>query len=96
MPANKQISTSDRCYFADLFALFIFVLLKKLRYHLFFFQDKWAKTLETLDLNMDEVIHIRSVLTKAEMEGLPLDGTLKASFVISLMDWLDEGSVTPS
>jgi len=39
--------------------------------------DKWAKTLETLDLNMDEVIHIRSVLTKAEMEGLPLDGTLK-------------------
>ena len=33
--------------------------------------------MQTLDLTLDEVIHIRSVLTKAEMEGLPLDGTLK-------------------
>ena len=40
-------------------------------------QDRWAEALQTLDLTLDEVIHIRSVLTKAEMEGLPLDGTLK-------------------
>ena len=60
----------------------------------FFFQDKWAKTLETLDLNMDEVIHIRSVLTKAEMEGLPLDGTLKvrnAHFVLQWTGYVDDG-----
>jgi len=39
--------------------------------------DRWAEALQTLDLSLEEVIHIRSVLTKAEMEGLPLDGTLK-------------------
>ena len=35
------------------------------------------KALERLDLSLDEVIHIRSVLTKAELESLPLDGNLK-------------------
>merc|ERR1719317_7837 len=39
--------------------------------------DRWAEALQTLDLTLDEVIHIRSVLTKAEMESLPLDGSLK-------------------
>ncbi len=33
--------------------------------------------MHALDLNLDEVIHIRTVLTKAELEGLPLEGTLK-------------------
>ena len=33
--------------------------------------------MQTLDLNLDEIVHIRSVLTKAELEGLPLDGNLK-------------------
>ena len=44
---------------------------------LYFFQEHWATALQTLDLTLDEVIHIRSVLTKAELEGLPLDGSLK-------------------
>ena len=41
------------------------------------FQEHWATALQTLDLTLDEVVHIRTVLTKAELEGLPLDGTLK-------------------
>ena len=43
----------------------------------FHFQEHWATALQTLDLTLDEVVHIRSVLTKAELEGLPLDGSLK-------------------
>ncbi len=41
------------------------------------FQEHWATALKTLDLNLDEVVHIRSVLTKAELESLPLEGTIK-------------------
>ena len=41
------------------------------------FQEHWATALQTLDLTLDEVVHIRTVLTKAELEGLPLDGSLK-------------------
>ena len=33
--------------------------------------------LQTLDLSLEEVVHIRSVLTRAELEALPLDGCLK-------------------
>eukprot|EP00094_Tigriopus_californicus_P012961 TCALIF_12532-PA protein Name:"Similar to spir Protein spire (Drosophila melanogaster)" AED:0.16 eAED:0.16 QI:480/0.81/0.75/1/0.90/0.91/12/178/1180 len=40
-------------------------------------KEHWAAALETLDLNLDELVHIRSVLTKAELESLPLDGTFK-------------------
>ena len=40
-------------------------------------QEHWATALQTLDLTLDEVIHIRTVLTKAELESLPLDGTMK-------------------
>ena len=40
-------------------------------------QEHWATALQTLDLTLDEVIHIRTVLTKAELESLPLDGTTK-------------------
>ena len=40
-------------------------------------QEHWATALKTLTLSLDEVVHIRSVLTKAELEGLPLDGDLK-------------------
>jgi len=39
------------------------------------YQDKTG--LATINLNLDEVAHIRSVLTRAELEALPLDGTLK-------------------
>jgi len=48
------------------------------RLHAEFLQSEhWATALQTLDLTLDEVIHIRTVLTKAELEGLPLDGSLK-------------------
>ncbi len=33
--------------------------------------------LRTLSLGLDEVAHIRSVLTRAELEGLPLDGNVR-------------------
>ena len=33
--------------------------------------------LKTLNLGLEEVAHIRSVLTKAQLEGLPLDGNIK-------------------
>ena len=42
-----------------------------------FLQEHWATALQTLDLTLDEVVHIRTVLTKAELESLPLDGSLK-------------------
>ena len=40
-------------------------------------QEHWANALQTLDLTLAEVIHIRSVLTKAEMEGLTIDANLR-------------------
>ena len=36
-----------------------------------------APILATLDLNLEEVAHIRSVLTRAELEALPLDSAIK-------------------
>jgi len=38
---------------------------------------EWQRALQTLNLSLEEVAHIRSVLTKAELEGLPLDGCVK-------------------
>ena len=38
---------------------------------------KDANAMKTLNLRLDEVAHIRSVLTKAELEGLPLDGNVR-------------------
>eukprot|EP00095_Tigriopus_kingsejongensis_P007765 maker-scaffold154_size301342-snap-gene-1.12 protein:Tk07765 transcript:maker-scaffold154_size301342-snap-gene-1.12-mRNA-1 annotation:"protein spire" len=35
--------------------------------------------LQTLNLRLDEVAHIRSVLTKAELEALPIDGNVRES-----------------
>ena len=34
-------------------------------------------SLKTLNLQLDEVAHIRSVLTKAQLESLPLDGEVR-------------------
>lgn len=38
---------------------------------------KDANAMKTLNLRLDEVAHIRSVLTKAELESLPLDGNVR-------------------
>jgi len=38
---------------------------------------EWQRALQTLNLSLDEVAHIRSVLTKAELEELPLEGSVK-------------------
>jgi len=38
---------------------------------------EWQRALQTLNLSLEEVAHIRSVLTKAELEALPLDGSMK-------------------
>merc|ERR1719228_2734383 len=39
--------------------------------------DQWVAALQTLELSLDEVVHIRSVLTRAELEALPLDNNVK-------------------
>eukprot|EP00090_Calanus_glacialis_P001559 TRINITY_DN11131_c0_g1_i2.p1 TRINITY_DN11131_c0_g1~~TRINITY_DN11131_c0_g1_i2.p1 ORF type:complete len:764 (-),score=139.71 TRINITY_DN11131_c0_g1_i2:1070-3361(-) len=39
--------------------------------------DQWVAALQTLELTLEEVVHIRSVLTRAELEALPLDNNLK-------------------
>lgn len=38
-------------------------------------QKTWAQ--ECLSLTLEEIVHIRSVLTKAELEALPVDGHVK-------------------
>ena len=40
-------------------------------------QEAWASSLQSLDLTLEEVVHIRSVLTKAELEGLTIDSNLR-------------------
>ena len=35
------------------------------------------EALTTLNLRLDEVAHIRSVLTKADLESLPIDGNVR-------------------
>ena len=36
-----------------------------------------SKPLKTLDLRLEEVAHIRSVLTKAELEAMPIDSCIR-------------------
>lgn len=36
-----------------------------------------SKPLKTLDLRLEEVAHIRSVLTKAELEAMPIDSSVR-------------------
>jgi len=43
----------------------------------FLHSDHWVAALQTLELSLEEVVHIRSVLTRAELEALPLDNNLK-------------------
>ena len=43
----------------------------------FFHSNHWQTAIECLSLNLEEVVHIRNVLTKAELESLPLDCSLK-------------------
>jgi hypothetical protein len=39
--------------------------------------EEAPKTLKTLDLRLEEVAHIRSVMTKVELEAMPLDSSLR-------------------
>jgi len=43
----------------------------------FVHSDQWVAALQTLELTFEEVVHIRSVLARAELEALPLDNNLK-------------------
>lgn len=43
----------------------------------FFQSNQWQTAMECLSLNLDEVMHIRYVLTKADLEALPDDCSLK-------------------
>ena len=43
----------------------------------FFQSNHWQTAIECLSLNLEEVVHIRNVLTKAELESLPVDCSLK-------------------
>jgi len=42
-----------------------------------FQSNQWQTAMECLSLNLEEVVHIRNVLTKAELEGLPVDCNTK-------------------
>ncbi|ODN04227.1 Protein spire [Orchesella cincta] len=42
-----------------------------------FQSNQWQTAMECLSLNLEEVVHIRYVLTKAELEALPVDCSLK-------------------
>ncbi|KAF4524315.1 hypothetical protein B566_EDAN005372 [Ephemera danica] len=37
----------------------------------------WQSAMECLSLTLEEIVHIRSVLTKAELESLPVEGRIK-------------------
>lgn len=41
------------------------------------FDEAPGKPLKTLDLRLEEVAHIRSVLTKAELEAMPIDSSVR-------------------
>ena len=41
--------------------------------------DQAPKPLKTLDLRLEEVAHIRSVLTKVELEAMPIDSAVRDS-----------------
>lgn len=43
----------------------------------FFQSNQWQTAMECLSLNLEEVVHIRNVLTKAELESLPVDCSTK-------------------
>ena len=40
-------------------------------------QSHWQSAMECLSLTLEEIVHIRSVLTKAELDGLPVEGRIK-------------------
>lgn len=40
-------------------------------------QKNWQQAMECLSLTLEEIVHIRSVLTKAELESLPVEGHVK-------------------
>ncbi|XP_063228893.1 protein spire isoform X2 [Bacillus rossius redtenbacheri] len=39
--------------------------------------SNWQQAMECVSLTLEEIVHIRSVLTKAELEGLPVEGHVK-------------------
>jgi spire-like protein len=40
-------------------------------------QKNWQQAMECMSLTLEEIVHIRSVLTKAELESLPVEGHVK-------------------
>lgn len=55
----------------------------------FLVQKQWQQ--ECLSLTLEEIVHIRSVLTKAELESLPVEGRVKEDAEkgkVSGIDWL--------
>ncbi|XP_023323232.1 protein spire homolog 1 isoform X2 [Eurytemora carolleeae] len=43
--------------------------------------EHWVSALQTIELSLEEVVHIRSVLSRAELEAIPLDNNLKEDVV---------------
>ena len=46
-----------------------------------------TKSLKTLDLRLEEVAHIRSVLTKAELEAMAIDSQVRESILRGKVAW---------
>ena len=54
------------------------------------FQKRWQNPIECLSLTLEEVTHIRSVLTKAELESLISHSDLYNQVAKSKVSWLRE------
>ena len=54
----------------------------------FFQSNHWQTAIECLSLNLEEVVHIRNVLTKAELESLPVDCSLKEDVEKGKVSWI--------
>ena len=54
-----------------------------------------SKPLKTLDLRLEEVAHIRSVLTKAELEAMAIDSTMRDNIARGKVRLRDARAIVP-
>lgn len=72
---SPQTCTIFSILFSYLNYYIILTFQSLIRTLVFHFQKQWQD--ECLSLTLEEVVHIRSVLTKAELESLPVEGQVK-------------------
>jgi spire-like protein len=57
-------------------------------------QKNWQQAMECLSLTLEEIVHIRSVLTKAELESLPVEGHVKEDVEKRKVSYLGVSALT--